>query len=258
VAEQALGFSVKAANQGILRLALKEMQLIDYQKTAAKYPDKTEWLSEEKCQQLVPNGRLAPGLLIRNGLSIYSALYLKGLWLACQSRGASFFLQEVQSLKELDGFDLIILATGADVGFLEESSHLMIRKVKGQILELSWPQGIPPLACTLNSQLYLLMGPSNTSCLLGATYEKNPTDSNISMEFALQELLPKGIELFPPLRDSHILNCYAGIRAVTPDRHPLVQKLSNRLWVLTGMGSKGLLYHALFAKKMVNDAMSEF
>lgn len=59
------------------------------------------------------------------------------------------------------------------------------------------------------------------------------------------------------MKNASIANCYAGVRAVTPQHRPLIQRLSSSQWILIGMGSKGLLYHALFAKELVANIWNE-
>lgn len=249
---KALGHSVIAENKGILRLALNEEQLADFKKCAEKYPQDTDWLDANVCQHLVPGCMHAPGLLIKSGLTIFSSLYLEGLWLACKSLGASLYKRRIHSMDELKHYDITIAAAGSDFLGLPELSSLPLSLVKGQALELAWNNDIPPLACALNSRVYLVMTYGNKSCLVGATYEKGFQTANIDRVVAEHELLPKAFELFPPLKDAAILNCYAGMRAVAPLHRPFLEEISPSQWAIGGMGSKGLLYHALYAEELAN------
>lgn len=247
---------VTSQDEGILRHALNEEQLLDFQLCAQKYPEDTQWIDVDQCQRLAPGTPPVPGLWIKGGLTIYSALYLQGLWNACAQKGVVFTQRAIHSLDEVKGFDYVIVTTGAETIRLPECASLPLNLVKGQVLEYSWPRNHPPLQCALNSHIYLLMNESRTSCLVGATYEKGYETALIDLEAAKKELLPKAIELFPPLKDATFINCYTGMRAVTPRYQPLMQQLSSSQWVLTGMGSKGLLYHALFAKELVDKMFS--
>lgn len=251
VASQALGHPVTAQNEGILRLALNEEQLFDFQRCAERFPQDVEWLDIALSQQKAPGCAQVPGLWIKKGLTIYSSLYLQGLWKACAQLGAKFEQRRISSLEDLQDFELTILATGAETLQFPELNQLPLSLVKGQVLEFSWPRNRAPLSCALNSHVYLVMTESRTSCLVGATYEKGMDKALIDLESAQRELLPKAIALFPPLQGASIMNCYTGMRAVTPQHRPLIKQLSPTQWVLTGMGSKGLLYHALFAKELV-------
>jgi glycine/D-amino acid oxidase-like deaminating enzyme len=251
ISSQALGRPIIANDHGILRLALNDMQLTDFQRCAELFPNETQWLDPSSSQTLAPGCAHAPGVWIKQGLTIYSSLYLTGLWKACALRGAQFEQQSIHSLQDMQDFDATIVTAGGEISHLPELSSLPIKMVKGQVLELAWPKHWPPLTCALNSQVYILMTETRTSCLVGATYEKGFKQAEIDLETAQKEILPKAFELFPPLKNAPILNCYAGVRAVTPQHLPMMLRFSPSQWILTGMGSKGLLYHALFARKLV-------
>lgn len=255
IASEAIGRPVTAKNKGILRLALSQDQKIDFQRCAESYPLETEWLDAASCQALAPGSGQGPGLWIKEGLTIYSSLYLQGLWMACESRGAQLKIKTIHSLEELSSFDAVILTTGAESRKIPELSMLPLKSVKGQVLELAWPENHLPLTSPLNSHVYILMTEGGKSCLAGATYEKGVQDDACDLETAKKEILPKAYELYPPLKGAQILNCFAGLRAVGPQHRPLMQRLSPTHWILTGMGSKGLLYHALFAKELVEKLM---
>jgi glycine/D-amino acid oxidase-like deaminating enzyme len=139
---------------------------------------------------------------------------------------------------------------GADCSSLKELSHLKLSYTKGQILELLWPADLPPLPIALNSHIYCVMLPDKKRCLVGSTYEKQYTSRKPDWEIAKREILPKLGTLYPPLKNAEVLNCRTGIRVSGPQHLPLVQKISDRCYVFTGMGSKGLLYHALYARKL--------
>ena len=256
VASQAIGHPI-TAQEGILRLALSPEQLADFRSCAEYHPNETEWLDIAACQSLAPSCADVPGLWIKEGLTIHSSLYLEGLWQACAQQGAKFQRKTIRSLKELQSFDLTIVTAGAETIQFPEFASLPLNIIKGQILEFSWPRNRAPLSCALNSHVYLVMNETKTSCLVGATYERKYQHTSINLEVAINELFPKAIELFPPLKEASLLNCYTGLRASTPQHRPLMRSLSSSQWVLTGMGSKGLLYHALFAKELVQKIWEE-
>lgn len=235
VAEKALHMPV-ANRCGIFRPATTEQQIIDFQKCAELHSD-VHWRDN--------------GIFLDNGIVVDCPNYLQGLWTACYAEGVHFEQVAIHSLTELHMFDLIIVAMGAATASLQEFSHLKLGRVKGQVLEFAWSKQLPPLPYPLNSHAYLLMTPGNKSCIVGATFEKEFASSEPDPKFALQELLPKVHAFFPSLSASSLIDCRAGIRATTPDRRPLLKKYDDKCWILTGMGSKGLLYHALYADELV-------
>lgn len=252
VSSEALGRSVFDENQGILRLALTEKQMHEFQKSPALEDPHVSWLEPWQSQSLAKGCTNASALWIRNGLSIFPDLYLQGLWKACVNKGARFEKRHISSLIELKEYSTIISTTGALTKHIVELEPLPIKVVKGQILELEWPACTPALPCSLISQAYIVMKPNSKSCIIGSTYEKNFSDAHPNLSVAKNEILPKALAMLPALQKAKIMNCYAGLRAVTPDHLPLLKQIGSKEWVLTGMGSKGLLYHALMAQELVN------
>lgn len=235
---------------GILRPAISSVQADEFNICSQKYPKDVQWMTIDDIQALLPGMAKIPGILINNGITVYSEMYLKGLFLTCLEHGLIFHQQKIDSLDALKEFDRIVVAIGANCGSLKELSHLDLRYTKGQILELLWPTDLPALPLALNSHIYCVMLPDKTSCLVGSTYEKQFASEEPDWEIAKREILPKLAFLYPPLKNAQVINCRSGIRASGPQHLPILERLSERLFVLTAMGSKGLLYHALYAKKL--------
>jgi len=247
---------VIADNLGILRLASTLQQQIDYQKSPALLDPYVAWLNEQECQEKVSGCIVSPALWIKNGLTVYCEKYLQGLWGACETKGARFQQHSVASLAELDNYSLVIITAGALSTTFEETKNIPLNIVKGQVLELSWPTHLPPLSYALNSQAYIVMKQDNKSCLVGSSYERANLTTDVDLKIATKEILPKAIHLLPSLKDSEIICGYAGLRAVTPNHLPFFREIKKNCWILTGMGSKGLLYHALMAKELVKACLA--
>lgn len=235
--------------EGLWRIALTERQKNEYRLSSEKHED-IEWFEAEELKQKIPSLSFHPGIFIRNSVTINCPNYLEGLWRACEEKGAILKKQLVNSLDELENFDKIIIAAGASVNTLLQYGKLPITGVKGQILEVAWPKSLEPLPHALNSYAYLLMDKEKNRCNIGATYERNYESISPNLCEAEKDIMPKAIALIPLLEGASILGCKAGIRASTPDHLPLIQQIGVKYWVITGMGSKGLLYHALYAKKL--------
>lgn len=234
--------------KGILRVALTSDQEADYRFCSEKYED-VSWIQD--VSELVPGTPPLPGILIHSGISINCKQYLQGLWKYCERHGVQFFSSEVHQLQNLP-YDHIIVTGGMETLKFAELAHLKLRPVKGQILRISWPKNLTPLPLPLNSQAYLVMDPSKESVWAGATFERHFKTESIDLVEALSILLPKVEALYPPLKREKILECHAALRASTPDHQPLWGKIDDRISYLTGLGSKGLLYHSLFAKQLAD------
>lgn len=251
IASSALGRPV-CHPSGLLRMALTDQNRKDYTACAAKHND-VRWLEADECGRLFPQIVSTPGLWIDSGVTVYSELYLKGLWMACH---ATHVRKKIDDLSVLQDYDLILVTTGADAAEYPETSHLRVNKVKGQLLQLEWPSGTPPLVAPLTGQVYILMHPDKKSCFAGATYEHIFDDVEPDIKKTKNEIIPKATDMVPALKQANIICCRAGIRASTAGHIPLLQRINTKCWVLTGMGSKGLLYHALFAKRLCNTLLS--
>lgn len=242
VASQALNETV-ILSKGMLRIALTDQQKEDFYRCACQNED-VKWVNP---QDLIPSLPHNSGIFIQSGMTIDSKLYLEGLCLACEQKGLIVENRHISELSELKGFDFIILATGA---YSFPLHHLKVFPIKGQLLELEWPRNHPPLPFALNSQVYITMTKDQQRCIVGATHEHHFTREAPS-RFAIEELFPRALALYPPLKDAKILSVKAALRCTTPNRLPFASHVKDNVYAITGLGSRGLLYHALFAEKLV-------
>lgn len=251
IAAKALGQPV-AEYSGMLRIALTQAQQQDFRLCAEQHAD-VQWQTVQQCQQKAPGVAPQEGIFIHSAISVDSLLYLKGLWKACTALGAAFEKRAIHSLEELAPFDRIVVATGSATSSLPELAHLPLKLVKGQVLELALPAGMTVPSLPINSHAYLVKNFGNVNFTVGATFEKQFETGQPDIDFAKKEIMPKACAMLPQLADSTIVGCRAGIRVSTSTRRPMATRLNNRCWVLTGMGSKGLLYHSLLAREVACD-----
>lgn len=175
--------------------------------------------------------------------------------------GAHFEKENITQVSRLSDYDVVLFTVGASIGQFDEFTHLPLTLVKGQLLELEWPKDLPPLPMPINSNLYLIMGKTNETCIVGATYERDFTNSLADVRMAKDLIFPKLKMMCPPLSEAKIVAVRASLRVSSKGHLPLYGKIERgnkgQVWYLTGMGSKGLLYHAYFAKKLVQEILSE-
>lgn len=236
---------------GILRFPTSPEQKEAFAKCAELQGD-VAWWSQERCQELLPKSCAWEAIFIRSGLTVDSAAYLEGLWRGCARRGARFVQKAVGSLEELSDFDLVILAAGAASDRLTGPIAPNIHTVKGQILILRWPGDVPPPPMTITCQQHLVMIDGGEACLVGATYEHPPFPEGPEVETARRLLLHNLARLYPHLLNAEILDCRAGLRASLPSHQlPSLIRVDERTWRFAGLGSKGLLYHALLISEQL-------
>lgn len=244
----ALGHPV-ASSSGLLRIALTDEQEKNF-RTCARENKEVEWWEKERCRESVPLlAECRGGIFITNGQTVFSNDYLQGLWKSCELQKAEFSKMPIEHLSTLKEFDRIVVAAGFGTLGIKELADLPITLVKGQLLELAWPESLVRLPFPVNSQAYALMNRDNKSCIVGATFEKNKESPLADIEFAKQEIFPK-LSFLPDLQSAQVLGCRSHFRVSTKDHLPLMERINPKTWVLTGMGSKGLLYHALFAEEL--------
>lgn len=247
-ASAALGQPV-AFKSGLLRLAITPQNERDYIRSASKNSDLL-WLDAQECQKRVPGIAAKSGLWIAHAWRIDGLLYLEGLWNYCAKRGAILKRQAIDHLAELKDYDRVVVAVGASSKHFPELQSLPITAIKGQILELAWPSGLPLPPFPLSAQAYIIPLQASQSCIVGATYERVFETREADRAVASSDIMPKVAAVMQALSTAKILNCQSGFRASTPDHRPIVRQLNEKCWVFVGLGSKGLLYHALFAQEL--------
>lgn len=253
IAEKSLGSSV-ILEKKIVRVALDETKEKLYREKASLYSD-CQWLNNEGTLNITNGIVNYPSLLIENGYTIDCERYLQGLWMACQQQGAQFFKEPVENLSQLSSYDAVAVAVGHSILQYKEFATLKITPVKGHLLQFAYSD-FPNIS--LVGDAYITKMPEKNMCISGSTFEKNFTSSLPDLQLAKTILLPKITALFPPFKEAKIVDCKAGIRASTPDHLPIIGQFGDHLYAITGMGSKGLLYHALYAKKLSETILDIF
>ncbi len=242
------------AKSGLIRIALSPSNYNDYMKCAATFPD-VQALTASEVMRLVPGAVECPGIFIESALTVYTGNYLNGLWNLCQKKDARLEKVAIQSLEELNSYDLVVVCNSASAIHLKELKALPINPVKGQLLELEWPEHLPVPSAPLNSQAYLVMNPDRRTCVVGATFERDFSSALPDLSIAVQDIMPKVTAMLPGLKDAKIVGCRSGIRASAPGHMPYLKQINPKCWALLGLGSKGLLYHAYYAQKLVKQAL---
>lgn len=240
---------------GILRVALTERQCDSFHERSQLHDDVT-WLEAEETAKRVPGIVTAPSIFIQTGISVDGNAYLRGLWKACQQQGAQLVSRLITDLADLSHYHAVVIASGANTKTFAEIAHLPVHAVKGQLLEVRWPASLPRLLFPVNSHVYCLMHPHRDTCFIGGTYERGFATTEPDIEVAKTELLPRAARLLPCLADAEVIDVRSGVRASTPGHLPIAEKVATGVWVLTGLGSKGLLYHAWLSQRIVQQIAS--
>lgn len=170
--------------------------------------------------------------LIESGMTVYCKEYLEALGSLLQDSGVLLVQQQVEG--PLEGFDRTLLACGYGV---REFAELPVEFLKGQLLCY---EGEGPYPKSFISKGYIAK--SRAGFEVGSTYERRFTSDLPCLETA-QKLLPAQQGVF--------LGVKAAVRVCPKGSYlPIVERLQDGRFVFTGLGSRGLLYHAFFGKKV--------
>lgn len=264
----AAGASSLFRRTGVLRPAHGDRQRAAFQERAAQHPDALAWLAAEAVKERWPEVAAPDGaLLVRRGGHVDLPALVRALLAAAERRG----------VRRLDGWRLeawrreedglvastdhepircrrLLLTLGDGARSLPALARLPLHRVKGQTLRLERPEALPPDLPAVAGRGYV--APLAASVVVGATFEHDfaSTAPDPTHDAALQS---GAAALVPALADARVLERRAGVRltvpaAVSPRRLPLAGPLPgpDGVWVLTGLGAKGLLTAPLLARRL--------
>ncbi|OBK15031.1 glycine oxidase ThiO [Mycobacterium asiaticum] len=150
--------------------------------------------------------------------------------------------------------DTVVIANGIDAPALWPG--LPVRPVKGEVLRLRWRKGCMPLpqrvvrARVHGRQVYLV--PRADGVVVGATQYEHGRDT-APVVSGVRDLLDDACAVLPALGEYELAECAAGLRPMTPDNLPIVQRLDERTLVATGHGRSGFLLAPWTAEQIVSE-----
>jgi glycine/D-amino acid oxidase-like deaminating enzyme len=174
--------------------------------------------------------------------SVDAPAYLNGLWRACRAQYVA------QRVGWVEGYDAVVLAAGHRTVDLWPEAP--IYGMKGQILEL---RGVTVKEQRVGSA-YLLLREADGLTVAGSTYEREFKSEEPDLELARSIIGSK----LPEIAGAEVISVQAGVRAMSRNRLPIAGKIAEHRWVLTGLGSKGLLYHALLARSIAIEILGTY
>jgi sarcosine oxidase subunit beta len=86
--------------------------------------------------------------------------------------------------------------------------------------------------------------------LMGMGGEDRPSfDTSVDDDFVTEALIPRAVEVFPPVADAGVRSSWAGLYEMTPDRHPVIGPApSPRLFVAAGFSGHGFQHGPIVGK----------
>ena len=236
-------------HRGMVRLAMTKEQEQDYKNSALTNPD-LRWFEKEQCQQFFSLLAPYPGLLVKQALAIDPQLYLEALKQGLAAKGVAFAVQNIRTKEQLHSFDAAVIACGYMTSELTQGFDIPFRFLKGQGFEFELPKGVEPFKYAINGDLYAVMLRDQKRLFLGATFERGNADPAADFQTAKEKIYPKLQAMMPALAEQEPVAIRSHVRLTTASHFPYAQRLEKNTWVFSGLGSKGLLYHAFLGRKV--------
>ena len=253
---------------GVLRPATDVRQSDFFREAARGHPEHGCWLEAEATQARWPDVRAPHGsLLVRAGGALDVAALTRTLLEAASRNGAAIQTDVRASgwgetergvyldVERRDGSTerlygrRVLLALGYGYADHPELSTLRLHAVKGQTVRVASPEGAGPLPCVSGCGYVV---PEENAWVIGSSYEHAFADVRPSPD-ATRRILSKAAQMLPCLKNATMLSETAGVRVGVPGtRLPMIGPLPGRerIWIFTGLGSKGLLMAPLIARDL--------
>ena len=142
------------------------------------------------------------------------------------------------------------------VGGLPDALRTVVRPVKGQLLRLRHPDGVPPVishtirAIVRGTDVYLVPR-ADGELIVGATQEERGPDQTVTAG-AVHDLLHDAMSVLPVTSELILAETCAGLRPGTPDNGPVVGRCGpDGLLVATGHYRNGILMSPVTADAAV-------
>lgn len=251
------GHRVELNREGIALLALDDARAAELAALAdAPAPGvKVEWLNRAALELRQPHiGPEARGALLAHGdgcvdnVALCAALATDAL-----RRGVRFETAAARELVTHHGHavgvstsagerraPVVVIAAGAwSAGLAGLPRPLPVRPVRGQMVAVAWPAGVPR-TILFGRGAYVV--PRGGEALLGSTMEDVGFDTSTTPE-GVARIRHETERLLPALAGATPLRTWAGLRPMTPDTHPVLgfdPEVQGLLYA-TGHGRNGIL-----------------
>ncbi|HYN13828.1 MAG TPA: FAD-dependent 5-carboxymethylaminomethyl-2-thiouridine(34) oxidoreductase MnmC [Burkholderiales bacterium] len=236
---------------GVLQLARNDKEEAS-QRAAATFPsDYVQFVTREEAAAHAGVPLAAPGLWFAQGGWIQPRSLVDAQLEACGSRLRRKF---GSALRQLPDAPVVILANSAEAPKLQDIPHLRMRRVRGQLSHV--PAGALEAPHVVVLRGGMVLPPVEGICVVGASFDLDDPDASLREDShagnmqRLQRILP--VEITPSISGGRV-----SFRAVTPDRLPVVGKLTEGVYGAFAYGSRGLVWAALAAEIIASELDGE-
>jgi glycine oxidase len=276
--EEVTGLDVGLRREGTLAIAYDPgdftalMRLTAFRRSAGL---DAEELDNRACRGLEPflTPDVQGGVLFAGDWSVNNRRYTAALRAAMTAGGVRLSRDRVTEARvqggrvrgvRLAGGDaidaaMVVVAAGWESGAvagLPDPLRAAVRPVKGQLLRLRHPAGMPPVishtirATVRGADLYLVPR-ADGELIVGATSEERGPDRTVTAG-AVHDLLHDAMSVLPVTSELLLAETCAGLRPGTPDNGPIVGGCGvDGLMLATGHYRNGILMSAVTADAVV-------
>ena len=148
----------------------------------------------------------------------------------------------------------VVLCTGSELHQLEQTRHLPINQIRGQVSHVAATQ-MAPLRTVLCHQGYITPADPtdfHSEHCVGATFDRTSRDmqSTAADDAANLALVNQALKQPDWFASASVRSAKTGIRATVPDHLPIAGMVAPELYVLGGFGARGLLFAPLLAEQL--------
>lgn len=187
---------------------------------------------------------------IHSGATVFMRNYLEGLFQYLMRRGMHFEKVHFSSLKHIADHDATAYCLGSGLRHFSRASSLPIKFVKGQIITCKVEE---KLERSVIGEGHISITEDPSEVQIGGTYEHHFKDLTPDLDAAIRYFDKRITKWAPHWKEFEILSCKAEARVCQKEGYlPLIHRLATNVWMLTAMGSRGLLYHAMYGRNLAN------
>jgi len=150
---------------------------------------------------------------------------------------------------------VVVVAAGAWAGVLAATAgvDLPIEPIPRNVAVTSAFPGVPErralVVDTATSFYFHREGPG-VLMGMGSPDERSSFETRVDEAFVVERILPRAVEVFPPLEAAGLTHTWCGLYEMTPDRHPVIGPAGDGLFIAAGFSGHGF-QHAPVAGKLV-------
>jgi tRNA 5-methylaminomethyl-2-thiouridine biosynthesis bifunctional protein len=236
---------------GVLQLARNDKEARSQEQAAAGMPPEyAQFVSAEEASRHAGVPLAAPGVWFPGAGWVQPATLVRAQLENCGTRLRTRFGVDLATLPEAP---VVVLANSTEAPKLAEVPHLRMRRVRGQLSYLPEDALEPPRVVVLRGGMVL---PAvDGICVVGASYDIGDEERGLREDSDAGNLERLRNILGVEVRGSG--KGRVGFRAVTPDRLPVIGKISDGVYGAFAFGSRGLLWAALAAEIIASELEGE-